>query len=323
MRSRLLGITLALAAVSVPARPALAQAPLPADVAPSYAPAELDRIVSPIALYPDPLLAQVLAAATYPSDIPDAARWADAHRSSSGDRLAAAMTAEDLPWNPSVQALLPFPSVLDMMAGDLAWTEEVGDAVLAQRADVMDAVQRMRDTAWERGYLNSNGQVTVTYGPWIEIVPVNGFVVPVPVYDPRVVFGPAGRGIVLGSGISYRFAVGLGPAFAPWGWGATRVVWPRHAVIINNVPWRRTWTNRTVYVHPYAVPRVIVRPAVSASRDPGLATVRTAPPSPPAAAAPQRPSAVQAPERRPSREAQARERAAREKERNSTREHAD
>jgi hypothetical protein len=114
--------SVALAAVA--ASPAHAQAPLPEPVAPSYSSAELDRIVSPVALYPDPLLAQVLAAATYSTEIPDAARWADSHRSFSGDRLADAINADQVPWEPSVQALLPFPSVLEMMARDMAWTEE-------------------------------------------------------------------------------------------------------------------------------------------------------------------------------------------------------
>ena len=130
---------------------AFAQAPLPVPQAPpqpaatapapSYPAAELDRIVSPIALYPDPLLAQVLAAATFATDIPEAARWADEHHYLTGTQLTAAMAADRLPWDPSVQALLPFPSVLDMMASAMPWTQELGDAVLAQRADVMDAVQ--------------------------------------------------------------------------------------------------------------------------------------------------------------------------------------
>jgi hypothetical protein len=89
------------------------------DPPPALPPQELDHLVSRIALYPDPLLAQVLAAATYSNDIPDAARWADEHHYLTGDGLAAAISADQLPWDPSVQALLPFPSVLDMMANDL------------------------------------------------------------------------------------------------------------------------------------------------------------------------------------------------------------
>jgi len=121
--------------------PALPPPPLPQPPAqaaalpgpPSYPPAELDRIVSPIALYPDPLLAQVLAAASFSADIPDAARWAEDHHYLTGAPLAAAIAGDQLPWDPSVQALLPFPSVLDMMASAIPWTQELGDAFLAER----------------------------------------------------------------------------------------------------------------------------------------------------------------------------------------------
>jgi len=99
---------------------ALAQGPPP----PMLPPGELDRLVSRIALYPDPLLAQALAAATYTDEIPDAARWADQHSYVHGDALAKAISEDQLPWDPSVQALLPFPSVLDMMARDMAWTSQ-------------------------------------------------------------------------------------------------------------------------------------------------------------------------------------------------------
>src|SRR5579862_741429 len=85
---------------------------------PSYPPGELDRLVQRVALYPDALLAQVLSAATFSDQIPDAARWADQHHYLTGDALARAISEDQLPWDPSVQALLPFPTVLDMMASD-------------------------------------------------------------------------------------------------------------------------------------------------------------------------------------------------------------
>src|ERR1700680_5217230 len=111
---------------------------------PSFAPDQLDQLVSRVALYPDPLLAQIFAAATYPDQIPDAARWADEHHYLSGQALADAIQGDQLPWDPSLQALLPFPSVLDMMASDMQWTSDLGNAFLAQQQDVMDAVQRAR-----------------------------------------------------------------------------------------------------------------------------------------------------------------------------------
>src|SRR6202451_3699188 len=93
---------------AVVAIPMFVQAQAP----PSFSPAQLDQMVARVALYPDPLLAQVLAAATYPDQIPDAAQWADDHHYLRGDDLARAITADHLTWDPSVQALLPFPSVL-------------------------------------------------------------------------------------------------------------------------------------------------------------------------------------------------------------------
>src|SRR5580704_9171814 len=156
-----------------------AQAPPPV-----YPPAELDRLVARIALYPDPLLAQVLAAATFPEQIPDAARWADQHHYLTGDALATAISGDRLPWDPAVQALLPFPSVLDMMASDPGWTGQLGNAFLSQQQQVMDAVQRERRKARDYGYLRSNPQVVVSNGPYIEIVPVNPGYVVVPYYDP-------------------------------------------------------------------------------------------------------------------------------------------
>lgn len=231
--------------------PGLAGAQAP----PSYSPADLDRLVSRIALYPDSLLAQTMAAATYPDQIPDAARWADQHHYLRDDELARAISDDRLPWDPSVQALLPFAPVLDMMASDMGWTRDLGDAFLAQQPDVMDAVQRMRHRAWDYGYLRTNPQVVVRNGPFIEIVPVNPGFVYVPYYDPGIVFVAPRPGFVVGGAIRFGFGVTIGAAFRPWGWGANRFGWNDHVVIVNNAPWRRTWVNRPAYVHPYEVRR--------------------------------------------------------------------
>jgi hypothetical protein len=239
--------------------PAFAQAPLPSQTAPppqgaqapSYPSAELDRIVSPIALYPDPLLGQVLAAATFSVEIPDAARWSDEHHYLAGTTLTAAITADMLPWDPSVQALLPFPSVLEMMASAMPWTEELGNAFLAQRVDVMDAVQRMRQEAQRYGYLQSNEQITVSPGPYVEILPVDPGYIVVPSYEPYIVFGPPPPGFVVIRAIRFGFGVRIGPWFGPWGWGTTHIIWASHTLVLNNAPWGREWGNRGVYVHPY------------------------------------------------------------------------
>jgi hypothetical protein len=223
---------------------------------PSYSPEQLDQMVSRIALYPDPLLAQILAAATYSDQIPDAARWADEHHYLRGQDLANAIQTDQLPYDPSVQALLPFPDVLDMMANDMNWTQSLGDAFLAQRQDVMDAVQHERQDAKDYGYLRSNDEIAVGGGPYITIEPVNpGFIV-VPAYDPLIVFAAPRPGFFVGGAISFGFGINIGVAFRPWGWGFTSFNWGGHAVIIAGHPWGRVWGNRLVYTHPYYGPGV-------------------------------------------------------------------
>src|SRR5580658_8311013 len=229
------------------AAPVFAQAPPP-----PMAPAQLNQLVARIALYPDPLLAQIMAAATYYNDIPAAAQWADQHHYLTGQALADAITADQLPWDPSVQALLPFPSVLDMMNSDMKWTTDLGNAFLAQQQDVMDAIQRQRAIAQRYGYLKTNGQIVVGGGgPYITIMPVNPGYVVVPYYDPAVVFFAPRPGFVVGGAIRFGFGITVGAFFAPWGWGFNRFDWGGHALFINNARWGRTWVNRDGYAHPY------------------------------------------------------------------------
>jgi hypothetical protein len=253
------------APLPAPPRDASIGAPLPAppEAAPSYPPQELDRIVSPVALYPDPLLGQILTAATFSPEIPEAARWSDQHHYVPPAQLPAAIAADRLPWQPSVQALLPFPQVLNMMASGMPWTEDLGAAFLESPDQVMDAVQHMREEAYGFGYLRSNPQIIVRRGPgMVEILPADPAYMVVPYYDPAVVFIPPRRGVVAGA-IRFGYGVRLGVAFAPWGWGTTRFAWGEHRLIVNNAPWDRRWNNRAAYVHPYpAVPRYVeVRPA--------------------------------------------------------------
>ena len=252
-RAKALSLMLALIAMlSVWAAPAAAQD------APYYSPDQLDHLVQRIALYPDPLLAQTLAAATFPDEIPEAARWAEQHRNLSGDQLAARIQDDQLPWDPSVQALLPFPNVLGTMASNMGWTTDLGNAFLANQQDVMYAVQRMRQRARDYGYLRSGPQIVVGGGPYITIMPTRPDYVVVPYYDPVVVYAAPRPGFFVGAAIGFRFGVGLGVAFRPWGWGYNRISWNERVVIVNNAPWHRTWVNRTVYVHPYTIRRVVV-----------------------------------------------------------------
>lgn len=218
---------------------------------PMLAPAQLDNLVNRIALYPDPLLAQVLAAATYSDQIPDAASFANQYRGLQGDALADVTAQANLPFDPSVQSLIPFPDVLNMMASDMNWTNALGNAVLAQRPDVMDAVQTERRLAQGYGYLRSNDQEQVIADAgYVSIVPVNPAFVCVPVYDPYVVFAAPRPGFFVGGAITFRTGFAIGARFGDWGWGGG-FNWRAHSVVVNHVNWNRTWVNRSGYIAGY------------------------------------------------------------------------
>jgi hypothetical protein len=192
---------------------------------PQYDVAQLDQLLAPVALYPDALLGQILMASTHPLEVVEAARWVQdpANAALKGDALSSAL--ETLDWDPSVKALVPFPSVLQMMDSRLDWMKQLGDAFLAQQADVMDAVQRLRRQAQSAGTLTSTPQQTVvTQGGTIVIVPASPDVVYVPVYDPFVVYGawpyPAYPPYFFPPPPSYYY----GPAVAGIGFGVGFVI---------------------------------------------------------------------------------------------------
>ena len=238
-----------------PPPPAAPVAPEPAPAGPLLTEKQLENLVSRIALYPDPLLAQILTASTYGNEIPEAAAWANAHSNLKGEVLANAIRKDNLQWDPSVLALLPFPSVLDMMAKDPAWIEQLGNAVLVQRGDVMDAVQRLRKQARKYGYLQTNPYCNVveTDG-YVEILPVNPAYIYVPYYDPLVVFGPPRPGFFIGGAIGWGPAVIITAGFFPFGWVHPYFLWGAHTIYFDRTPWSRVWVNRGYYVHPYAHP---------------------------------------------------------------------
>jgi hypothetical protein len=220
---------------------------------PPVAPQQLDQLVQRIALYPDPLLAQVLTASTFPEEIPDAATWAQQHSGLNGDVLAQAIQSDNLPWDPSVLALLPFPTVLDMMARDPQFTNNLGNAVLTQKPDVMDAIQRMRRQARNYGYLAPNSYDNVVdNGGYLEIQPLNPALYYVPVYNPGVVFFAPRPGFFVGGAIRFGPVVTIGPAFGIFGWYGAGFGWGGHTILIDHRPWGRTFYNRGFYVHPYA-----------------------------------------------------------------------
>ena len=179
---------------------------------------EVDRIVAPIALYPDPLLARVLTASTFPADVTAASGWSSAHRRLEGANLAAAMADARLPWDISVQALVPFPTVLKDMASDMGWTSELGAIFLADRDGMMSAVQRLRRRALSNDVLRECSAVLVRDGATIEIVPVDVRYIVVPAYDPLAVFEPPLTGAIDRSALYCGGGVRLDSWFAAWGW---------------------------------------------------------------------------------------------------------
>jgi uncharacterized membrane protein YgcG len=207
-------------------------------------PEQLQQLVAPIALYPDSLVAQILAASTFPDQVVEADRWVQAYPDLKGDALGQAVDQQ--PWDPSVKALTAFPSVLGNMDKNLPWTSSLGDAYYNQQQDVMDAVQVMRQRAQEAGNLQTTPQQTVTaQGPTIIIEPAEPDVVYVPAYDPWLVYGgpiEAWPGWYPYPGIWYggpypSFGVGFGIGYFGgygWGWHHWDSDWHNHVVIYNH-----------------------------------------------------------------------------------------
>ena len=226
------------------ARPADEPKTASATTAVQQTPEELQQLVAPIALYPDALVSQILAGATYPTEIVEADRWMREHPNLKGKDLGKEVNKQS--WDPSVKALAQFPSVLADMDKNLSWTSSLGEAYVNQPNDVMDAVQVMRARAKNAGNLKSNQQEKVeTEGQNIIIEPVDPDVVYIPAYDPWLVFGApvamwpgwyaypglyiAGPGISFGVGFGIGFFAGFG-----WGWHNWGCDWAHRTVIYNH-----------------------------------------------------------------------------------------
>jgi hypothetical protein len=186
---------------------------------------ELQQIVAPIALYPDALVAQVLAGSTYPNEVVAANQWLQQHQHLKGEQLAAEVDKQS--WDPSIKALSEFPSVLANMSTNLSWTSALGDAYFNDPDGVMSAIQTLRREAQSSGHLNSTPQQTVTsQGDTIIIEPSNPQVVYVPEYSPESVYGYpiaaypgySGWGVAAASALSFGAGVAVGAA-GHWGWG--------------------------------------------------------------------------------------------------------
>jgi len=190
----------------------------------AWSPDELNQLVAPIALYPDALVAQVVAAASYPTQIVEADRWIQQNSGLKGEELAKA--ADSQSWDPSVKALTQFPSVLATMDKNLSWTSALGEAYVDQPQNVLDAVQVMRQRAQQAGNLKSTPQEAVTTeGQSIVIQPADPDVVYVPEYDPWIVYGDPvefypdwAPGAYFEPGIAFGVGVGV---FGGFGWGGT------------------------------------------------------------------------------------------------------
>jgi hypothetical protein len=206
---------------------------------------ELNNLVAPIALYPDPLLGQLLVASTYPLEVVEANQWLQQNKNLSVRELMDA--AKQQPWDPSVQALVAVPDALTKLNEDIRWTTDLGNAFLAQQADVMSAVQQMRSRAQGNGNLSSTPQQTVTTEEQggqrvIVIQPANPQVIYVPYYDPVYVWGPPVYGYyprLYYSVFGFRFGRGFNLSFYfddwggwdYWGWGPS---WFGRSVFVNN-----------------------------------------------------------------------------------------
>jgi hypothetical protein len=248
---------------------------------------QLDNLVAPIALYPDPLLSQMLVASTYPLEVVEANQWLQRNKNLQGQALIDA--AKQQPWDPSIQTLVTVPDALATLNEDIQWTTDLGDAFLAQESDVMNAVQRMRLQAEANGHLATTKQQKVVNetrdGQQVVVIePAYPDVIYVPVYDPFYVWGPPlygyypalyypsyGFGFSVGYDVGYYFT-GWG-GWGLWGWSPN---WFGHTIFVNTYffnhygfrhHWRGGDHSRLVWVHnpahrsgvPYRSPQVAAR----------------------------------------------------------------
>jgi hypothetical protein len=244
----LLAATLGEAAGQQPAAQPAAKTPVSMPVLSAE---QLDTLVAPIALYPDPMLGQVLAASTYPLELVEANQWLKMASASHLQRTELMNAAKQQNWDPSVQAMVAFPEVLDRLTEDIRWTADLGNAFLAQQGGVLAAVQRMRVRAQANGKLTSTAQQTVSTATEggqsaIQIIPADPQVIYVPYYDPSYIWGPPVWGVYpalwyppYGWGFWPGINVGLwfgGWGWGGWGWGGWGWCpgWFNHAIFVNH-----------------------------------------------------------------------------------------
>jgi hypothetical protein len=231
--------------LSVALFPALLVAPVAAQQTSSagstvqnFSQAELDAMLAPIALYPDTVLSHVLIASTYPLEIIKANRWVEEHPRYSAEE--ALEEVEDMDWDPSVKALVPFPQLLERMSDDIDWTQRLGDAFLTQEAQVMTSIQTLRNKAYAAGNLDKQQYIKVVREEkTIIIEPASPQVVYIPYYDPQVVYGPwwwrsyppVYWHVPVGYAVHRGFSWGVGIQIAP-GFYFSSFHWPRRQIVV-------------------------------------------------------------------------------------------
>ena len=231
---------------------------------------ELEQLVAPIALYPDTLLSQVLIASTYPLEIVEAERWVTGNKNLKGEALKKAVDQKK--WDDSVKALTATTDVLSMMSGKLEWTQKLGDAVLAQQPDVMDAIQRLRQKAQANDKLKTTKQQKVSTvqqsgRDYIVIEPAVPQTVYVPYYDPAVVYGAwpypeyppyyfPSPGYITGGMLATGIAFAAGAAVGAWAtagnWWGGGFNWGNNNININNdidINKRKNWVHNPDHRH--------------------------------------------------------------------------
>jgi Protein of unknown function (DUF3300) len=224
----------------------------PQQQAQPFAAEQLEQLVAPIALYPDALVAQILAASTYPAQVVAADNWLHAQGYASPDQIAYGANAQTN-WDPSIKSLTAFPQVLDMMNRDLRWATDLGNAYYNQPQDVLQTIQVMRQRAQAAGTLQSTPQEAVSYNQgYIQLAPANPQVVYVPAYNPWAAYGQpvalypgfsfgdalGAVGSFLGAGM--RFGAGIGMAafmHTPFGWAGWALNWLASSIFFQQSPY--------------------------------------------------------------------------------------
>jgi len=248
---------------------------------------QLDRMLAPVALYPDPLLSQLLMASTHTLDVVEAARWAKAHPGLQGDAAVMAVAQQD--WDPSVKSLAAFPQLLAWMDENLEWTRGLGNAFLAQGPQVMETVQALRRKAQAAGTLRSDDRIRVLDDAQsIAVVPADPQILYVPYYDPLLVYGtwwwPAHPPVRWRPWPGYSIGPGYAAALPSLYWGPGIVIstgilfgafdWPRHQVRVVGAPYHYyssvTVNRPPARAHSNAVPVNTVNPVPPVNRGPGV-----------------------------------------------------